>query len=130
VTSWEVWFGEPKANNIVSLGVSCYSSVHYLCYAIMLRNFGHSFLKPDAMASTILFERTSIFIIIICLNTFQLPSSLSFNLHVKDFEHVQHLIFSFQSKNPHFSKVIINKGHIIKCTTKSFSVHSADISVN
>jgi len=24
VTSWEVWFGEPKANNIVSLGVGRY----------------------------------------------------------------------------------------------------------
>jgi len=24
VTSWEVWFGEPKADNIVSFGVGCY----------------------------------------------------------------------------------------------------------
>jgi len=24
VTSWEVWFGEPKTDNIVSLGVSRY----------------------------------------------------------------------------------------------------------
>jgi hypothetical protein len=24
VTSWEVWFGEPKADNIVSLGVGRY----------------------------------------------------------------------------------------------------------
>jgi hypothetical protein len=25
MTSWEVWFGEPKADNIVSLGVGRYN---------------------------------------------------------------------------------------------------------
>jgi hypothetical protein len=25
VTSWEVWYGEPKADNIVSLGVDRYT---------------------------------------------------------------------------------------------------------
>jgi hypothetical protein len=30
VTSWEVWFGEPKADNIVSLGVGRYTHAHTL----------------------------------------------------------------------------------------------------
>jgi hypothetical protein len=33
VTSWEVWFGEPKADNIVSLGVSRYKWYQSHCPA-------------------------------------------------------------------------------------------------
>jgi hypothetical protein len=33
VTSWEIWFGEPKANNIVSLGVDRYKWYQSHCPA-------------------------------------------------------------------------------------------------
>jgi hypothetical protein len=35
VTSWEVWFGEPKADNIVSVGVGRYILCPPKCYVVL-----------------------------------------------------------------------------------------------
>ncbi|CAL9138352.1 unnamed protein product (mitochondrion) [Musa textilis] len=53
-------------------------SVHSLCHSIVLRGFRHTFIKPDAMCSAIIFKQTPVFTTIIRPDALMLPSLKNF----------------------------------------------------
>ena len=92
-----------------------YCSICSLCNSIQLRCLLKRFLKVDTLSLAIGLKWSSIFTTVVWSHTLQFSASFSSNFSLKL---LKYLIFSFQYESPYLSRMIIDKGNIILCTTK------------